>query len=150
MKFWSKFKYFHSRKCIWKCRLRNGVHFVSVTMCLEKSLFTVVENCSVLCAVSLSNWWATRRVPMILDSVELIWHFTNIHQLIIYAHTCCSSRMYSKPIRPQLCRRMCKRMTYRIRNRTKRFYVSPKWCLLNYLWDVSVFQVVTNHGGYHH
>ena len=23
----------HSRKCIWKCRLRNGVHFVSAAMC---------------------------------------------------------------------------------------------------------------------
>ena len=26
MKFSSEFKHFHSRKCIWKCRLRNGVH----------------------------------------------------------------------------------------------------------------------------
>ena len=28
MKFQSKHKYFHSRKCIWKYRLRNGSHFV--------------------------------------------------------------------------------------------------------------------------
>ena len=28
MKFYLKFKYFHSRKCIWACRLRNGGHFV--------------------------------------------------------------------------------------------------------------------------
>ena len=27
------FKYCHSRKCTWKCRLRNGVHFVSASMC---------------------------------------------------------------------------------------------------------------------
>ena len=33
MKFQSVFKYFHSRKCTWTCRLRNGVHFVSVSMC---------------------------------------------------------------------------------------------------------------------
>ena len=26
MKFQSEFKHFYSRKCIWKCRLRNGVH----------------------------------------------------------------------------------------------------------------------------
>ena len=26
MKFQSQFKHFHSRKCIWRCRLRNGVH----------------------------------------------------------------------------------------------------------------------------
>ena len=24
---------FHSRKCVWKCRLRNGVNFVSASMC---------------------------------------------------------------------------------------------------------------------
>ena len=24
---------FHSRKCLWKCRLRNGGHFVSTSMC---------------------------------------------------------------------------------------------------------------------
>ena len=29
-----KFKHFHWRKCIWKCRLRNGGNFVSVSMCL--------------------------------------------------------------------------------------------------------------------
>ena len=28
MKFYLKFKYFHSGKCVWKCRLRNGGHFV--------------------------------------------------------------------------------------------------------------------------
>ena len=31
-KYWSKL-YFHSRKCIWKCRLQNGVYFVSASMC---------------------------------------------------------------------------------------------------------------------
>ena len=28
VKFGSKYKTFHSRTCVWKCRLRNGVHFV--------------------------------------------------------------------------------------------------------------------------
>ena len=28
MEFQSKYIFFHSRNCIWKCRLRNGVHFV--------------------------------------------------------------------------------------------------------------------------
>ena len=32
VKSWTKFIYFHSRKCIWKCRLDNGVHFVSASM----------------------------------------------------------------------------------------------------------------------
>ena len=30
--FQSKYKTFHSRKCIWKCRLRNGGHFVQGKM----------------------------------------------------------------------------------------------------------------------
>ena len=30
---WAKFMHFHSRKCIWKCRLRNSFHFVSASMC---------------------------------------------------------------------------------------------------------------------
>ena len=33
MKFYLKFKYFYSRKCVCKCRLRNGGHFVSATVC---------------------------------------------------------------------------------------------------------------------
>ena len=28
MKFQLEYKHFYSRKCIWKCRLRNGGHFV--------------------------------------------------------------------------------------------------------------------------
>ena len=31
--FQSEFKHFHSRKSIWKCRLENGGHFVSASMC---------------------------------------------------------------------------------------------------------------------
>ena len=33
MKFESKYKTFHSSKCIWKCHLRNGGHFVQGEMC---------------------------------------------------------------------------------------------------------------------
>ena len=33
MKFYSKFTSFHSRRCTGKCRLRNGGHFVSASMC---------------------------------------------------------------------------------------------------------------------
>ena len=33
VKSWSKFIHFHSRKCIWKCCLENGSHFVSASMC---------------------------------------------------------------------------------------------------------------------
>ena len=30
--FYSRFKSFHSVKCTWKCRLRNGGHFISASM----------------------------------------------------------------------------------------------------------------------
>ena len=33
VKFKSKFYHIHSRKCLWRCRLRNGVRFVSASMC---------------------------------------------------------------------------------------------------------------------
>ena len=33
VKSWPKFIHFHWRKCIWKCRLVNGGHFVSASMC---------------------------------------------------------------------------------------------------------------------
>ena len=32
IKFYLKFKYFHSRKSVWTCRLWNGGHFVSASM----------------------------------------------------------------------------------------------------------------------
>ena len=39
----SKFYHFRSRKCVWKCRLRNGGHFVSASMCstFYRSLVTL-------------------------------------------------------------------------------------------------------------
>ena len=33
VQFKSEFEHCRSRKCIWKCRLRNHVHFVSTSMC---------------------------------------------------------------------------------------------------------------------
>ena len=41
MKFYSKFRSFHSRKYTRKCRLRNGGHFVSAWMCwgMDKSMY---------------------------------------------------------------------------------------------------------------
>ena len=48
MKSWSKFINFHSRKCIWKCRLENGSHFVSASKCkhwkLQKLYVFIQEN----------------------------------------------------------------------------------------------------------
>ena len=38
MKYYSKFIHFHSRKCMWKCRVRNGGHFVSASMCERNTI----------------------------------------------------------------------------------------------------------------
>ena len=46
MKFYLKFKGFHSRKCIWRCCLQNGGHLVSAPMCSVS--FIAVWSCLVL------------------------------------------------------------------------------------------------------
>ena len=50
VKFQSKFNHFHSRKCVWKCRLRNGGHFVRGD---ELSLRRGSEHSS---PMRLGNW----------------------------------------------------------------------------------------------
>ena len=45
VKFESKYKNFLSWKCIWKCRLQNGGHFVQGEMRLILPLFCVVHLC---------------------------------------------------------------------------------------------------------
>ena len=53
VKFKSKYKNFHSRKCIWKCRLRDGGHFVQGDIIKSASLYgllpsiTACHDCSV-------------------------------------------------------------------------------------------------------
>ena len=42
MKFQSKFSHFQSRKCVWKCRLRNGIHFVSA-QCVN--IISIITKC---------------------------------------------------------------------------------------------------------
>ena len=48
MKFESKYKTFLSRKCIWKCRLRNGRHFVQETMSLGTFIYPSACSCTTL------------------------------------------------------------------------------------------------------
>ena len=42
MKFQSKYKTFHSRKCIWKYRLRNGGHFVQAINLVPISMVYII------------------------------------------------------------------------------------------------------------
>ena len=43
MKSSAKFIHFHSRKCIWKCRLRKGVYLVSASMSQHSCLSSLTE-----------------------------------------------------------------------------------------------------------
>ena len=50
MKFNLKFKYFHSRKCVWTCRLQNGSHFVQ-----GSTIFTFPSTLHVS-SILMSSW----------------------------------------------------------------------------------------------
>ena len=51
-----KLIHFHSRKCIWKCSLRNGVHFVSASMCLAWISDNIPWTFGVITAILASNY----------------------------------------------------------------------------------------------
>ena len=63
MKFYLKFIYFHSRKCIWTCCLQNGSHFVqggwvnSLTLLVPKLEYSMI----------------TRLIPWLLMPWLLLW-----------------------------------------------------------------------------
>ena len=59
-RFISKFEHFHSRKCVWMCRLRNGVHLVSASICsyflqVPHHMPVCQHNNIHLCKVNVSN-----------------------------------------------------------------------------------------------
>ena len=57
MKYCLKFKCFHSRKCIWKCRLENSSHFVSTSMCLVGCPLSTLLPCVLTSHGTTSSWW---------------------------------------------------------------------------------------------
>ena len=73
MEYYSIFKLFHSRKCIWKHRLRNGGLFVSASMCLGQSVF-----CTFLCKYihgPLVLWWGNSSVTSNTKNISVSCHF---------------------------------------------------------------------------
>ena len=60
MKFYLKFKYFHSSKCIWTCLLRNGDHFVQGEMSwlsrMNRSLFSTRKNYTTFTWSCIDKW----------------------------------------------------------------------------------------------
>ena len=87
MKFQSEFKHFHSRKCTWKCRLRNGVH-LSRPQCVKTHLPQPEPH---ICVSELGRrrfrkWLVAKLFPEPmstygqLDQTSLKFVRTNIHE----------------------------------------------------------------------
>ena len=80
VKFQSQFKHFISRKCVWKCRLENVGHFVSVSMCLEPfPCWTCLAYWFVVYWMGLV-WWSSKLMKKTL--VLIIVQGVRIHTLI--------------------------------------------------------------------
>ena len=83
-KYKAEFIHFHSRKCIWKCRLQNDIHFVLASMCKHISAFSwdmlLICTTEMYLQIMFQNY---AHFPMD-QSVELfIW--------LNYSYLCCFS-----------------------------------------------------------
>ena len=118
MKFQSNSIHFLSRKCIWKCRLQNGVHFVSASMCKYISLsryllnsFTIKEHTNrygvliqyrgrwynfPLCHQGVNGHAidiAGRNIPSLARKRFTFWHWSVTHTSIRLGY---SNAMYTR------------------------------------------------------
>ena len=59
VKYYSKFTYLHSRKCIWKCRLRNIGNLVSASMSRHKFAMVMIPNKVLKLGIIISLWIVT-------------------------------------------------------------------------------------------
>ena len=94
MKFKSKYQTFHSWKCIWKYRLRNGGHFVHLSL----SCGNIVFLCTLNTAWQLKCWyfsanvsWLNLRKGHILSEVSIsiylfVWLLTEPHIVPWWCH----------------------------------------------------------------
>ena len=94
MKYYLKFQSFHSRKCIWKYRLRKGGHFVSASMCQTHGYRIFFQNRTKHSDVILPGNAARKslsRVPATLlcntgtqvpcSHVEIFWAIVSLNDL---------------------------------------------------------------------
>ena len=68
VKTYSKFIYFHSRKCTWKCRLENGGHFVLASCVI--GIDTKIE----VIVVSPTTWVAHHSPRAVVSFPGRWWH----------------------------------------------------------------------------
>ena len=83
MKFYLKFKYLHSRKCIWTCHLWNGSHFVQGEMSyFNHKLFVpqcLLDNISLVQMTAYVTWhWGHHYHTDSYDTIYIYLH--NIHK----------------------------------------------------------------------
>ena len=98
MKSLSKFQHFHSRKCIWKCRLWIGGHVVSASMCYNAGL--VLNRCQVIiwsiADPYLFYWYFFLRVTLTTSQHRFRWWLGTEHIWLWYhvVSLChCTSKM---------------------------------------------------------
>ena len=84
MKSSSKFTQFHSRKCTWKCLLRNGGHFVSAWMCLCWNHYCFTSSCSVKFFKLFVATRADCNRNTDKNTTDLRWHFYSYFYKNIY------------------------------------------------------------------
>ena len=65
------FKHFHSGKCVWKCRLRNGGRFVSASLCVNVNYTNMWCNLRKSTNVICFGEWNWNKF-----SCKYNWHYT--------------------------------------------------------------------------
>ena len=92
MKSLSKFMHFCSRKCIWKCRLWNGAHFVSASM-----WFPLWSILSIFWGLSRWHWSNHMIAPVPVKQPWRLWgNIPNESTTITYVNI-------TKQTTPKLC-----------------------------------------------
>ena len=86
----AKFTHFHSRKCIWKHRLRNGGHFVSASMCSNNSACSELKYINLqwvyigCYCIRQSQWFSHQLSNFSLSAVRLFLNIFQAKWKIIY------------------------------------------------------------------
>ena len=73
--------FFHSRKCIWKCQLQNGIYFASASVCsIKSSEISFVQNTHFCCRIIFKLQVAQNSAliqPFSAQNFKMILQLTN-------------------------------------------------------------------------
>ena len=83
VKFQLEFKYFRSRKCIWKCRLQNGAHFLPPQFVNKQNIcemyYTPVKATPGVSWGPIEGLWGPQKYPGQPDTSATIICWTQAH-----------------------------------------------------------------------